>query len=71
MIDTIYANYGKNSTSMACPILWIFFGKFVRDSKLQMGVIRKQYFELTIIILKVSLEGRWLEWDLYQKGLSG
>ena len=45
---------------MACPTRVPWFGKFVRGSKLRMGVIKKQDFGITCKLVKVQME-RWEE----------
>ena len=44
MGDTIYARDRKFFTEIACPTKEIWFGKFMRGSKLRMGLIEKQDF---------------------------
>ena len=41
MGDTIYDRDGEKFTETVCPIRGPWFGKFMRGSKLQMGVIKK------------------------------
>ena len=54
--DNIYSRDGGNFMETACPTRVPWFGKFMRVSKLQMGVIRKQYFVVTSEIVKALLE---------------
>ena len=54
--DTIYARDGKNSTENACPMRGLWFGNFMRGSKIRMGVIKKQDFGVTSEIIKALLE---------------
>ena len=44
MGDTIYARDGEKLTETACLTRVPWFGKFMKDSKLRMGVIKKQGF---------------------------
>ena len=53
---TIYYIYGTVLTSTACPTRVPWFGKFMRVSKLSMGVIKNQYFGITCKVVKALLE---------------
>ena len=44
MGDMIYSRGGRILTSTACPTRGTWFGKFMRGSKLRMGVIKNKYF---------------------------
>ena len=43
----IYARDGEKFTKIAFPTRGLCFGKFMRGSKLRMGVIKKQDFVVT------------------------
>ena len=47
MVDTIYARDGENFTETVRPTRGPWFSKFMRNSKLRMGVIKKQDFGVT------------------------
>ena len=59
--DTIYSRDGGKFTETACPTRRPWFGKFMRGSKLGMGVIKKHDFGVTSETVKALLEG----WDAY------
>ena len=62
--DTIYSRDGDGFTETACPTRGPWFGKFMQGSKLLMGLIKKQYFGVTIEIVKSLFE----VWDvLYRR----
>ena len=48
---------------MECILLRPWFGKSSRGSKLQMGVIKKNYFGVKINVLKYLLKGWESEWE--------
>ena len=54
--DTIYSRDGRILTSIAYPTRGTWFGKFMRGSKLSMGVIKKQEFGITCNMVKALLE---------------
>ena len=62
LVDIIYSRYGKKFTETECPIRRPWFGKFMRGSKLWMGVIKKQDFEVTSEMVKDFLEVREAEY---------
>ena len=55
MGDTIYARDRKKFTETACPTRNPWFGKFMRGSKLWMGVINKQDIGVTSEMIKALL----------------
>ena len=63
MGDTIYARDRKMFTETACPTRGPWFGKFMKGSKLQIGVIKKQDFGFTSDKIKDFLG----VWDTYWK----
>ena len=48
MGDTIYSSDGEKFTENECPTRGPWFGNFMRGSKIQMGVIKKQDLELPV-----------------------
>ena len=58
--DTIYARDRRKLTETACPTRGPSFVKFIRGSKLRMGLIKKQDFGVTSEMIKVLLVG----WDI-------
>ena len=58
--DNIYVRDRKKFTETACPMRGPWFGKFMRGSKLRIGVIKKYGFGVTSEMIKVFLEG----WDI-------
>ena len=60
--DTIFTRVGKFSTETVCLTRGAWFGKFMRRSKLCMGVIKKQYFGVTSDMVKDMLVGWEIEW---------
>ena len=62
MGDMIYARDGDKFTETACLTRGLWFGIFMRVSKLQMGVIKKQYFGVTSDMIKYFLEGWDTDW---------
>ena len=62
MGDTIYARERKRFTKTVCPTRGPRFGKFMRGSKLRMGVIKKHYLGVTSEMIKDLLEGWDTEW---------
>ena len=60
MGNTIYSRDGRILTYTACPTRGNWFGKFMRGSKLRMGVINNQDFGITFNVVK-ALPKRWKE----------
>ena len=56
MGNMIYSKYGSILPATACHTIGTWFGKFMRVSKLRMGVINKQDFEITCKVVKALLE---------------
>ena len=44
MGEKLFSRDGKNFTETECPTRGPWFGKFVRESKLRMGLIKRQDF---------------------------
>ena len=57
MGDTIYSRYVRVFTATYCPTRVHLFGKFVRVSKLIMGVVKKQDFGITSKVVKYCFGG--------------
>ena len=62
MRDNMYARYRKIFTKTACPTRGIWFEKFMRGSKLRMGVIKKQVFGVTSEKIEALLKGWDTDW---------
>ena len=62
MGDTIFSRGGRKFTETACPKRGPWFRKFVWGSKLSMAVINRQYFDLTLYMVKELLSGWEVEW---------
>ena len=60
MGDTISSRDGEIFMETACPTRGPWFGRFMRVSKLRVGMIKKQDFGVTSEIIKALLEG----WDI-------
>ena len=59
MGDTIYARDRGKVMEIECPTRGPWFGKFIRGSKLRMGIIKKKDFGVTSEMILSLLEG----WD--------
>ena len=57
MGDTIFSSDRKKFTEMMCPNRGPCFGKFMRGSKLRIGVIKRQDFDVTLDMVKARLVG--------------
>ena len=60
--DKIFSRDRKKFTETLCPTRVPWFGKFMRGSKLRMGVTKRQDFGVTLDMAKALLVGWDLEW---------
>ena len=67
MGDTIFTRVGKHFTETACLTQGTWCGKFMRWSKLWMGVIKKHYFRVTSDMVKDLLVGWYIVWKIEVK----
>ena len=56
MGNTIYSRGGSILTATSCPTRYHWFVKFIRESKLIMGVIKNQDFVIPCKVVKALLE---------------
>ena len=57
MGDKIFSRDRKKFTETLCPTRVPWFGKFMRGSKLRIGVTKRQDFGVTLDMVKVILSG--------------
>ena len=62
MGDTIYARDGGKIMEIECPTRGPWFGKFIRGSKLRMGIIKDKDFGVISGMIQSLLEGWETEW---------